>query len=761
MTFHDFFQQAAGFEPYPFQEAFPQRNRRASYLCNFPTGAGKTELVTVDWLWGRFSSDPDTPRRLAMLLPLRTLVEQTFARIQLMVRNAEMEERIRVYKLLGGAVENDFDFNPAQEAILIGTQYQILSRQLMRGYACPRPKWPKHFAYLHNDCRIICDETQLMGAGLLTTAILQEFREQLGTWGNTQTIWMSATLDSTVMGNSSQRYQSISLTPEDWAHRDLKQRLLRSKPLCRTKTEWLGYKRQGEVNFAKSLAPEVLAVHQPGTLTLIVLNTVGKARALYRELRNRVASLLLHSRFRPFERESQVARLVNFQGIAIATQVVEAGIDLDARVLFTELAPWASMVQRLGRCGRRGTYSDTFVYWIAANSCCSIEDLMPYDCTELEASLQRLSRLTDAGISHLLKIVPPAQPQIGQRLTQQVFTELFDTTPSASGMDIDIAPYVRVTEDLDVFVAWRNWDGREPPLECELHSRELCRVSVRQFARFPNRICWVWNGAAEQWQLTTPAMVKPSQTVLLPCNAGGYSADQGWTGIPTDIPLPVTVPIVVRDSNDADGSSFKRGNWYTLRQHSSDTASWMCQILNTLPDLQFPSQLKDLLERAARWHDLGKAHPVFQQTMCQSVPPDPTEFWAKSPHSGKHSRKGFRHELASALAAMKHKEPFLLVYLVACHHGKVRLSLERLPWETQPAGQPYTARGVIDGEILSPVDLGDGFLISGTPLQFPPQIGAGSWREQVRILLRTLGKFRLAYLETLIRNADEHASAIY
>jgi hypothetical protein len=54
--------------------------------------------------------------------------------------------------------------------------------------------------------------------------------------------------------------------------------------------------------------------------------------------------------------------------------------------------------------------------------------------SELEASLQRISILTDAGISHLLKIVPPPQPQVGQRLTEQIFTELFDTTPSASGI---------------------------------------------------------------------------------------------------------------------------------------------------------------------------------------------------------------------------------------------------------------------------------------------------------------------------------------
>lgn len=367
MTFHDFFQQAAGFAPYPFQEAFPQRDRKASYLCSFPTGVGKTELVILDWLWGRLSGDRDTPRRLVVLLPLRTLVEQTFNRTRLMVSRAEME-RIQVYKLLGGSVENDFDSNPAESAVLVGTQDQILSRQLMRGYTCARSRWSKHFAYLHNDCRIICDETQLMGAGLLTTAILQEFRERFGTWGNTQTIWMSATLDSAALGKSAQKYQLLSLTSEDWSNSKLQQRLLRSKPLQKAATEWLGYQRQGEINFATSLAPEVLAAHQSATLTLVVLNTVGKARALYRELRGRVPILLLHSRFRPFEREYLTTRLHGFKGIVIATQVVEAGIDLDARVLFTELAPWAAMVQRFGRCGRRNDYSDAFIYWIRASS---------------------------------------------------------------------------------------------------------------------------------------------------------------------------------------------------------------------------------------------------------------------------------------------------------------------------------------------------------------------------------------------------------
>ena len=38
--------------------------------------------------------------------------------------------------------------------------------------------------------------------------------------------------------------------------------------------------------------------------------------------------------------------------IVVATQVVEAGVDISARTLVTELAPWSSLVQRFGRVAR-------------------------------------------------------------------------------------------------------------------------------------------------------------------------------------------------------------------------------------------------------------------------------------------------------------------------------------------------------------------------------------------------------------------------
>jgi len=137
----------------------------------------------------------------------------------------------------------------------------------------------------------------------------------------------------------------------------------------------------------------------------------------------------------------------------------------------------------------------------------------------------------------------------------------------------------------------------------------------------------------------------------------------------------------------------------------------MHRILQQLPDLELPIQIRDLLERAARWHDLGKAHQIFQETMRRKDCPDLKEQWAKSPHISRHSRKGFRHELASALAAWHQGEHFLVVYLVACHHGKVRLSLEPLPWEHVSAlEEPYMSQGVIEREELPEVNLGDQIL---------------------------------------------------
>ena len=190
-----------------------------------------------------------------------------------------------------------------------------------------------------------------------------------------------------------------------------------------------------------------------------------------------------------------------------------------------------------------------------------------------------------------------------------------------------------------------------------------------------------------------------------------------------------------------------------------------------LPDVE---KFRDELLTAAQHHDWGKAHKIFQQTLygAENANEEFDPLLAKSKSNRKHKRKKFRHELASALALLQTGASGLTVYLAACHHGKVRLSIRALPDESKPKtdeGERLDARfarGIWEGDELPATDLGDGLIKERVTLDLEPMLlGASesrvkSWLERM-IALRddeSLGVFRLAYLESLIRAADVRAS---
>jgi CRISPR-associated endonuclease/helicase Cas3 len=100
----------------------------------------------------------------------------------------------------------------------------------------------------------------------------------------------------------------------------------------------------------------------------------------------------------------------------------------------------------------------------------------------------------------------------------------------------------------------------------------------------------------------------------------------------------------------------------------------------------------------------------------------------------------------------------LIAYLIAAHHGKVRLSIRSLPKENQPEDNRLFARGIWDKDRLPPIVniLPNGAVIDLTPMQ----LGEGSWLERMVDLRNdsSLGPFRLAFLESILRIADWRAS---
>ena len=778
-----------------------------SRLINVPTGLGKTAAVVLAWLWNRVApslnspraatDSAEWPRRLVYCLPMRTLVDQTRENVEewlIKLTEAHPEDLDLKWLvahsplvLMGGEeLESDrrvWDIYPERPCILIGTQDMLLSRALNRGYGMSRYRWPMHFGLLNNDCLWVMDETQLMGVGVETSAQLDGFRHdgRMATFGACPTWWMSATLDDARLATVDHQQpdggwptEKLSDTEQTTGqpHKLITaQKKLSSTPLALNSTIKGGYSQE--------LAALIKERHRPGTFTLVVLNRVSRAREVFESLTGGKKPLypldkaaLIHSRFRPVDRERHTRLLLgDGERIVIATQAVEAGVDVSARLLITELAPWSSLVQRMGRCNRRADIDDAQVLWVDIQPENEKDKLLlPYSKNELDKTRSAISRLTDASPRALKGVRVAEEKIIRPVIRRRDLVDLFDTTPDLCGQDLDISRYIRDGDDNDVQFYWRAisgdiLDGKEP----EPQRRELCRVSIRDARSFFDRTttqAWQWNPLEKRWQ---PAeKPRPGGVYLLATTSGGYNDQLGWTGEPKDKPTSYRPEAGSPDAYDDEPDTFSR-LWQTIADHTQ----FVIREATALPAaLSLEATFSTALRAAALWHDIGKAHPEFQQMLRNGDASRAGALWAKSANSdGRCQRRGFRHELASALAWLLSgpaglAERDLVAYLIAAHHGKVRLSIRSLPNETGNPEVPDAlfARGLWQGDKLPAVPLGE----LTTPeisldLSFM-QMGEGphgpSWLARTVSLRDRFGPFRLAFLETLLRAADARASRI-
>ena len=779
---------------------------------------------------------------------------------------------IAIHLLLGGEDRTDWALWPERDAILIGTQDMLLSRALNRGYAAGRARWPLEFGLLNNDCLWVFDEIQLMSTGLASSLQLDAWRRSLclrpsrdqfpkKNGGHlakpSRSLWMSATmaehwLESAVdwsEENTCEWEDRAKLEFEDAEHDRVRDLFRIGKPIKKCATE-LKKPRPDKSDVAEklsdyieSLAKAIRKDRSADGLTLVILNTVERAVALYKTLKQGEKTVepdLIHSRFRPMEREKwNLQSHVGQPRIIISTQVVEAGVDLSAKVLFTELAPWASLVQRFGRCARYPGESGT-IFWMEMDECWA----KPYEATELAAASGQLQDLHDVGLRSLRDIradqddqkLFPYQPRFVPR-DKDLF-DLFDTTPDLTGADIDVSRFIRDGEELDVQVFWREVSGSEPHKKDWPDRDELCPVP---FYRFRNALpslrkagrIWRRN-YRKGWELVDGRdadLIYPGQVYLLEKSCGGYHSVLGWTGDSNDLDFdPLDGPVspaketLQDDEEDAeDLSQFEQNQWLTVLEHTCHVCEKLEGILR---DCDLSKSDWKILRVAARWHDRGKAHPVFQSKIelndegRKKLAGEPA---AKAPETAwrkNGSRPGFRHELASALAisetlrrahptheafawpdGLNRQKPVLtsakagggsdlladelaalsagdldlLVYLVAAHHGKVRMSIRSSPDDdrtdvSDPCPEDKRqARGVRDDDNLPRCQIPSGdlkntlvapevtLMLDLMELGLSDQYGP-SWRERMQAVVERLGPFRLAYLEGLLRAADCRAS---
>ena len=813
MTYDQFFSTALDkdISPFAYQQALAERTWPDALIA--PTGLGKTAAVVLGWTWKLVATQSRPPRRLVYCLPMRTLVDQTERNVREWLRRlGEADPRWKsrlpdsetgVHVLMGGSDEPPWFEKPEHPAILIGTQDMLLSRALMRGYAMSRFRWPVDFALLHNDAQWVFDEVQLMGSGLATSTQLEGFRRTMGTEITSRSLWVSATLHPDWLGTVDfQQSRAIWRVPEDsddGQSPHIRKLLDAPKPIQQASIAPLSAKKADQDAYAMALAEELLHLHQESRTTLVVLNTVARAQAVHNALRGKdippARLALIHSRFRPKDRHRQMDKLPNpgeaKDLIVIATQAIEAGVDLSAAVLLTELAPASSLVQRFGRVNRYGELNHCgggTIHWIDLVGG-DLDDSLaaPYEIDELRIGRERIATLTDARPSNL---APPASDDCAHRVVirSRDMLDLYDTDSDLTGFDVDVAPYIRDAKDTDIRVFWRDFDAsagledQPGPVRDELcavpigqarnwlenvrksEGRRVFRLDPQARAKVKGKIP-VWTDFREApW---------PGLVLLVHANAGGYARETGFDKTIRALVEPVEIGEelpAADESNDADSDS-EKGVFVGLTGHLDHVgfeAGHLCD------DLGVCGAARAAILRAAYWHDLGKAHPEFQARMMAKDPPDPRPdgLFAKAPkYDRTKGRAYFRHELASALAFLAQADwvrgSDLVAYLIAAHHGKVRLNLRPLPAESPATGEdsPRFARGVWEGDEVPAIDLGGEETWAGGPLALSvmelgehPETGA-SWTERTRHLLSQFGPFRLAWLEALVRIADWRASA--
>lgn len=110
----------------------------------------------------------------------------------------------------------------------------------------------------------------------------------------------------------------------------------------------------------KNIDSEMICKNYVGKKVLVIVNTVKKAQKLYKEIKEKKINVnLFHSKYIKEDRAIKEKEIFKdgqlseeFEGIWITTQVVEASLDIDFDILYTELSDMSGLLQRMGRVYR-------------------------------------------------------------------------------------------------------------------------------------------------------------------------------------------------------------------------------------------------------------------------------------------------------------------------------------------------------------------------------------------------------------------------
>lgn len=372
-----YFQALTGFTPRQFQQqAIANLLNRQDVLLRAPTGSGKTETAIAPFLFAQ-ALNLDFPQKLIYVVPLRTLANSLRQRTEDLVQRWQHHypsRRPLAVTLQTGENPEDPRF---EGDIIFCTIDQLLSSFLNIPYSVGRGSANIN-AGVAFAAYLVFDELHLLDPQRSFTTTLKVLEQVRGI---SPFLLMTATLTDAL---ATTLQQAIALGPRS-TPRPLQVLTISDADLAsiegnreRTLRAVSGFLK------AQTILADIQE-HQRQRV-IVICNTVSQSQGLFHDLveldrDNKLTVTLLHARFLPEDRAAKEQHIQgsedtstpgefaqHWQGdhpchVLIATQVIEAGINITCQVMHVQLCPMNSLLQRAGRCARfRGEQGEVRVY---------------------------------------------------------------------------------------------------------------------------------------------------------------------------------------------------------------------------------------------------------------------------------------------------------------------------------------------------------------------------------------------------------------
>jgi len=351
-----------------------QKNFKTNFNCGFmrlPTGDGKTETA----LLANFSFN-----KLIYTLPTVTTVESMRHRFEEYFgkENVSFSHHLMFLTLYDeGRLNEEILHKYSMKKVVVTTIDKVLLS--LMNYT--------HYPILQmelNNSYLVVDEIHSYSP--YTLSLILNSLKYLKKYHNTKILVMSATLPKIIENELKKRIGAEELINSNTVEERYKE-----KRRVKLRKDFIDNKIDENIN-------DIVEMFKKGKKVLVVLNTVNKAKQIYELLKNerdlkwRDEIFLIHSRFNQDDKRKNNDFLENLKQnkdekgfVLIATQIVEVSLDIDFDVMFTEISPFDSLVQRCGRVNRKGKKEicDVFLF--------SPEIELPYKEEQIKVTKEILS----------------------------------------------------------------------------------------------------------------------------------------------------------------------------------------------------------------------------------------------------------------------------------------------------------------------------------------------------------------------------------